>query len=166
VIALVVDGKEPLTKQDLALAQKAVDDGRCIVVVLNKMDAVEDKKLLADGVSQRLGSALWQAQGVECIPVSALNSDGVEDIMPAVCVGVRLQTQAPYCPHTRHDPQLLCLVLLGPVWLHNRQTTLAWSTVCLRGLLCHWGVHVCGGMGVCSGFARTPAGPLGCRPGY
>jgi len=84
VIALVVDAKEPLTKQDLALAQKAVDDGRCIVVVLNKMDAVDDKKLLADGVSQRLGSAMWQAQGVECVPVSALNNDGVEDIMPAV----------------------------------------------------------------------------------
>jgi hypothetical protein len=86
VVALVMDGKEPLTKQDLALAQKAVDDGKAVVVVLNKMDIVGDKKLLVDGVAQRLLSAIWQAQGVECVPVCAMNGEGVEDVMPAVCV--------------------------------------------------------------------------------
>ena len=83
---LVLDGNQALTKQDLSLAQKAVDEGRAILVVLNKMDAVENRKLVEDGVTDRLQSAIWQAFGVECVAISALTGQGLENIMPAVYV--------------------------------------------------------------------------------
>jgi predicted GTPase len=86
VVVLVLDGNQALTKQDLSLAQKAVDEGRAILVVLNKMDAVENRKLVEDGVTDRLQSAIWQAFGVECVAISALTGQGLENIMPAVYV--------------------------------------------------------------------------------
>ena len=38
VVVLVVDAANPLTRQDLALAQAVMDAGRGLVVALNKMD--------------------------------------------------------------------------------------------------------------------------------
>ena len=102
VVALVVDGNEPLTKQDLALAQKAIDEGRCILVVLNKMDRVENKKAVEDGVVDRLASAVWEAQGTQCVSVSALTGQGVENIMPAVYVSAVAATRLPKVMHVVH----------------------------------------------------------------
>jgi hypothetical protein len=84
VITLVMDAQQPLTKQDMALAQHAVDEGKAVVVVLNKMDVAANRKLLLDAVKQRLLSAVWQAGGVECVPVSALKQQYLDDIFPAV----------------------------------------------------------------------------------
>ena len=84
MVALVTDAGEPLTKQDLALAQRAVDEGRALIVVLNKVDGVPDVKKLELAVADRLTRAVWEAQGVQCVSTSALNGEGVQAVMPAV----------------------------------------------------------------------------------
>lgn len=81
---LLLDATSPATRQDLALASKVVEEGRALVVLLNKMDAVPDAKLVVDGVRDRVAGAVWEATGVQCVPICAKTGQGVEKIMPAV----------------------------------------------------------------------------------
>lgn len=84
VVLLVLDATSPATKQDLALAQKAVEEGRALVVALNKMDAVDNPQVLAEAVQDRIQRAVWLAGGVPCIPISAKTTMGLRKLMPAV----------------------------------------------------------------------------------
>jgi GTPase len=79
-----MDATTPVTKQDLAIAQRVVDEGRAIVIALNKMDAVDKPKLIIDAVKDRIEQAVWQAGGVECVPISATLGKNTRHIMPAV----------------------------------------------------------------------------------
>lgn len=84
VILLVLDATNPVTRQDLALAQKVLEEGRALVVALNKMDTQKDPKVLIDAMRDRIERAVWEAGGVQCIPMSAINGRGIDAIMPAV----------------------------------------------------------------------------------
>ena len=81
---LVLDATNPVTRQDLALAQKVLEEGRALVVALNKMDTQNDPKVLIDAMRDRIERAVWEAGGVQCIPMSAINGRGIDAIMPAV----------------------------------------------------------------------------------
>jgi GTPase len=97
VALLVMDATAPVTKQDLAIAQRVVEEGRAIVIALNKMDAIEKPKLIIDAVKDRIEKAVWQAGGVECVPISATLSKNTQHIMPAVYA--TLCCLCIHCPH-------------------------------------------------------------------
>ncbi len=90
IVALVLDGTvgtahEPmLERQDLTIARHVVEEGRALVVVVNKWDAVVDRKTALQGLKQRLEISLPQARGVPIITLSALTGRHIDRLMPAV----------------------------------------------------------------------------------
>jgi GTP-binding protein len=90
VVALVLDGTvgdahEPmLERQDLTIARHVLDEGRALVIVVNKWDAVEDRRVALESLQRRLDMSLPQARGVPVVAVSALTGRNIERFMPAV----------------------------------------------------------------------------------
>ena len=83
-VILVLDALQPLERQDLTIANMVADEGRALVLALNKWDAVVDRAAVLKRVRERLETALPQLQGVPLIPVSGLTGVGLEKLMDAV----------------------------------------------------------------------------------
>src|SRR6185437_15506312 len=84
VVALVVDATQGLEKQDLGIAEMVEDEGRALVLVLNKWDLVEDKAKTLRDLRDRLEVSLPQLAGLRFVTLSARSGSGVAKLMPAV----------------------------------------------------------------------------------
>jgi GTP-binding protein len=84
VVVLVLDGEAMLEKQDLALARMVVEEGRALVIGVNKWDAVKDKKGAVKKLADRLEASLAQIKGIPVVSFSASTGQGVDKLMPAV----------------------------------------------------------------------------------
>jgi GTPase len=90
IVALVLDGTvgdehEPmLERQDLTIARHVLDEGRALIIVVNKWDAVEDRGVALRSLQGRLEISLPQARGVPIVALSALTGRNIERLMPAV----------------------------------------------------------------------------------
>jgi GTPase len=83
-VILVLDALQPLERQDLTIANMVTEEGRALVLALNKWDAVSDRDALLKRVRERLGRGLPQLQGVSLVPVSGLRGLGLNALMKAV----------------------------------------------------------------------------------
>lgn len=68
VAILMIDALRPLEKQDLHIASQVIEEGRCLILALNKWDLVSDKKNLLLDMKERLETALPQVKGIPLIP--------------------------------------------------------------------------------------------------
>ncbi len=84
VVVLVVDSTCPFEKQDLTIAYDIVNEGRALVLALNKWDKVEDKSGLLKSIQEKLENQLTQVRGIPCIPISAQHGRGLDKLMEAV----------------------------------------------------------------------------------
>lgn len=84
VVVLVVDAEHPLEHQDLTIGELIADEGRAIVIALNKWDLVVDKQKLLKDMRETLAMRLSQVQGVTIVAVSALSERGLDKLMQAV----------------------------------------------------------------------------------
>jgi len=83
-VVLVVDALQPLERQDLTIADLVAEEGRAIVLALNKWDAVTDRDAALRRLRDRLETSLPQLQGIAHVPVSGLRGTGLENLMKAV----------------------------------------------------------------------------------
>lgn len=83
-VILVIDALQPLERQDLTIARLVENEGRGVVLALNKWDAVEEPAALLKHLRERLSGSLPQLQGVAVVPVSALTGYGLDALMKAV----------------------------------------------------------------------------------
>lgn len=83
VVALVIDANEGLEKQDLTIARNVIDEGRALILVINKWDAVEDRAKALAGVEDRLMTSLPQVRGIPVVTLSAKTGKGVDGLMKA-----------------------------------------------------------------------------------
>jgi len=83
VVVLVLDGALGLDRQDLTIGRRIVEEGRAIVVALNKADLLDDKGAALAALRRRLDEALAQAGGPPVVALSALTGRGVEGLLPA-----------------------------------------------------------------------------------
>jgi GTPase len=83
-VILVIDALHPLERQDLTIARLVENEGRGVVLALNKWDAVEEPAALLKHLRERLSVSLPQLQGVAVAPVSALTGYGLDALMKAV----------------------------------------------------------------------------------
>lgn len=72
-----------ITKQDLSIISQVLEEGRALVIALNKIDASPDPAETALRVREKIDS-LPNARGVEIVPVSALRGGGVHTLIPSV----------------------------------------------------------------------------------
>lgn len=84
IVVLVVDADQPLEKQDLTIARRVVDEGRGLLIAINKWDAVKDRKGTLELVQDRLHSSLPQIRGVKIVTMSAKTGKGVDRLLPTV----------------------------------------------------------------------------------
>ena len=84
VVVLVIDAEMPFDKQDLTIAHHVIEEGRALVVAINKWDKIKEKNEVLREIGYRAEDSLAQVAGLPLIPISALNGNGVEDLMNAV----------------------------------------------------------------------------------
>jgi GTP-binding protein len=84
VVLLVLDATVMLEKQDLTIARIATEEGRALVIVINKWDLIDDPNVALRKFRDRLEISLPQVKGVPCVTVSALQGRKLNDIMKAV----------------------------------------------------------------------------------
>lgn len=84
VVALVIDSHAILEKQDLAIGRLVVEEGRALVIVINKWDLVENAGETLKTIDERLEMGLAQAKGVPAVCVSARTGRGMDKLMQAV----------------------------------------------------------------------------------
>ena len=80
---LLIDATEEIHKQDLTIARLIEDEGRAIVIVANKWDAVRDKQAASGQISDRLQTSLAQLRGVPVIQISGLHKKGLSKLLDA-----------------------------------------------------------------------------------
>jgi GTP-binding protein len=80
----VLDAEAILDKQDLTIARYVVEEGRALVIAVNKWDAVADKAAALQRLKDRLEASLHQAKGVAWITLSALKGSNLDKLMEAV----------------------------------------------------------------------------------
>ena len=84
VVVLVVDGEAGMDKQDLSIARLVADEGRGLILAINKWDLVKDREAALRRLRDRLGISLSQARGVPLLTLSALTGGGVDKLLPKV----------------------------------------------------------------------------------
>jgi GTP-binding protein len=84
VCVLVLDGDAILDKQDLTIARHVIEEGRALVIAVNKWDAVVDKASALKQLKDRLEASLHQAKGVAWIATSGLKGSNLDKLMDAV----------------------------------------------------------------------------------
>jgi GTP-binding protein len=84
IVVLVIDGTVGLDKQDLTIASMVVEEGRGMVVAVNKWDAVEDRTAVLKTIADRLEFSLPQVKGIPVVTVSALTGRSLDKLMEAV----------------------------------------------------------------------------------
>jgi len=84
VVVLVLEAETGLEKQDLTIAKQVTDEGRALVIALNKWDAVDDRAKALARVEDRLQTSLPQVRGIPVVTMSAKTGRGMDKLMPAV----------------------------------------------------------------------------------
>ncbi|MBE6463052.1 MAG: ribosome biogenesis GTPase Der [Alphaproteobacteria bacterium] len=83
VVILVLDADGILDKQDLTIARKVIDEGRALVIAVNKWD-IANKQETLQKLNDKLDSSLTQAEGVPTVTISALKKKGLDKLLSAV----------------------------------------------------------------------------------
>jgi GTP-binding protein len=83
VVVLVLDANDMLEKQDLAIARQVEEEGRALLLAVNKWDLISHPKAALQKLQHRLETSLPQCRGLPVIPVSAKSGRGLERMMEA-----------------------------------------------------------------------------------
>ncbi len=98
VVVLVLDADAVLDKQDLTIARQVIDEGRALVIAVNKWDIANRQEALQK-LNDKLETSLAQAEGVPTVTISALKNEGLDKLMSAVLkVYDRWNTRIPTAP--------------------------------------------------------------------
>jgi len=84
VVILMVDADRPFEKQDLAIGGLVADEGRALVIAVNKWDLVEDKQARMKELRAHCENILPQVKGVPVVTTSALSGSGFDKLMTAL----------------------------------------------------------------------------------
>ena len=98
VVVLVLDADAVLDKQDLTIARQVIDEGRALVIAVNKWD-IANRQQTIQKLNDKLQTSLTQISGVPTVTVSALKKEGLDKLMNAVLkVYERWNTRIPTSP--------------------------------------------------------------------
>ncbi len=84
VVVMMVEPGTMFEKQDQQIASHVLEEGRVLIIALNKWDTVKDKKETLDELHYRLDTGLAQVKDLPVVTISALNKRGLDTLMDAV----------------------------------------------------------------------------------
>jgi GTP-binding protein len=84
VCVLMLDSNMVLDKQDLTIARLVLEEGRALVVAVNKWDICEDRKGTLQRLADRMETSMSQVRGIPTATISALEGRGLDRLMDSV----------------------------------------------------------------------------------
>ena len=84
IVVLLLDAEHPFEKQDLQIADLIVQEGRALVIAVNKWDLVRASQAKLAELKETCERLLPQIKGVAFIPVSALTGKGIDKLLGAM----------------------------------------------------------------------------------
>ncbi|MEH3147196.1 MAG: ribosome biogenesis GTPase Der [Methylobacterium frigidaeris] len=84
VVVVLLDATIPFEKQDLTIVDLVEQEGRALVMGLNKWDLVADQPGLLKDLKEKATRLLPQVRGAAVVPLSGLAGDGIDRLMQAV----------------------------------------------------------------------------------
>lgn len=83
VVVLLLDATKGLEAQDLKIADRILQEGRALIIALNKWDVAENPPQLLQGVRAALDEGLAQVRGVPLMTVSGFTGRGIDQLLDA-----------------------------------------------------------------------------------
>ena len=83
VVVLLLDATLGLEHQDLKIASMVLEEGRALIIAINKWDIAEGPSALFNGIRGALEDGLAQVRGVPLLAVSARTGKGLDDLLHA-----------------------------------------------------------------------------------
>ena len=83
VVVLLLDATLGLESQDLRIADNVLQEGRALIIAINKWDVAENHSSLFQGIRGALEEGLAQARGVPLLAVSAMTGKGLDQLLAA-----------------------------------------------------------------------------------
>ncbi|MGE0179815.1 MAG: ribosome biogenesis GTPase Der [Sphingomonas sp.] len=83
VVVLLLDGTRGLEAQDLRIADATLQEGRALIVAINKWDVAENASSLFNGIKAALEEGLSQVRGLPVLTVSGKTGKGVDALVGA-----------------------------------------------------------------------------------
>lgn len=82
-VVLMIDATRALEQQDLNIASFIIDEGRSLIIAINKWDLVKNKKEFKKELEYKLETDLSQVSGVPCVYLSALGGENLHKVIDA-----------------------------------------------------------------------------------
>ncbi len=81
VVILLLDATQGLEHQDLKIASHVLEEGRALIIAINKWDVADEPSKLFNGIRAALDDGLAQVRGVPLFAVSARTGKGVDQMI-------------------------------------------------------------------------------------
>ncbi|MBX7496826.1 ribosome biogenesis GTPase Der [Qipengyuania sp. 6B39] len=83
VVVLLLDATRGLEAQDLKIANLVLEEGRALMIAINKWDVAENASSLFNGIREALNEGLAQVRGLPLFAVSAKTGKGIDQMLTA-----------------------------------------------------------------------------------
>ncbi len=83
LVVLLLDATRGLEAQDLRIAQQVIEEGRGLVIAVNKWDVAENASSLFNGIKGALEEGLSQIKNIPVLTVSAKTGKGIDQLLGA-----------------------------------------------------------------------------------
>jgi len=84
IVVMLVEPETMFEKQDQQIAAHVLDEGRALIIALNKWDTVSNKKETLELLNYRLETGLAQVKELPVVTISALNGKNLDGLMDAI----------------------------------------------------------------------------------
>lgn len=81
IVVLLVDAQISLESQDVAIANKVIEEGRALIIAVNKWDKIIDKTSFIDLMDYKIDKLFNQVRGINICYISAINGYGLDKLM-------------------------------------------------------------------------------------
>ena len=84
IVIMVVDANEAFEKQDLQIAEHIINEGRALVIAVNKWDAVDDRNETLEDIKWKMEKSLAQIKDIPFVTISAQNGKNIDRLLHSV----------------------------------------------------------------------------------
>lgn len=81
VVILVIDANIPMEKQDLQIAEHIINEGRAIIIAVNKWDTIDDRTDKLEDIKWKFENSLAQIKDLPFQTISAKNGKNINKLL-------------------------------------------------------------------------------------
>ena len=78
VVVLLIDAERPFEHQDLTIGHRITEEGRALVVAINKWDLIPEKQTTLRELKKTVSESLAQVPNVSVVAISARSESGLD----------------------------------------------------------------------------------------